>query len=156
VSRALDPVVPPPLAAVLARDPDPAEGFTILILTVSEGWPHLAMTSVGEIVARDERNLALALWPGSSTTRALESSGRATLAAVVAHVSYPIREEAARVADLATPLAGTLARFDAVVQSASADEAPYAVIESGVRFTLKDAAQTLARWREVRDALSTT
>ena len=39
------------------------------------------------------------------------------------------------------------------MEGASADEAPYAVLESGVRFRLKDPPAVLARWAELREAL---
>ncbi|MBS1887650.1 MAG: pyridoxamine 5'-phosphate oxidase family protein [Actinobacteria bacterium] len=153
MSRALAPVVPPELAAMLARDPAESEGFTLLLLSVADGWPHQAMLSVGEVVALDERRLALALWPTSTSAAAVEAAGRATLTAVVGPTSYALRLRARRLTDLETPLAGTLACFAAEVDAVSADEAPYAELESGVRFRLHDPEPTFARWREVRSAL---
>jgi hypothetical protein len=58
-----------------------------------------------------------------------------------------------RLDDISTPLAGTLACFHAQVAAARSDEAPYAVIESGIRFRLRDEAAVVARWREQRAAL---
>jgi hypothetical protein len=153
VSRALDPVVPPPLREALAAEPDPAAGFTVLVLGVVDGWAHQAMVSVGELVALDERRLVLALWPASTMARALSETGRATFSAVVGATSYAVRADVHRRADVRTPLAGTLACFEARVHSATAGEAPYATLRSGVRFTLNDPEETLARWREVRAAL---
>src|SRR5437879_1823536 len=47
------------------RDPAGRVGFTILLLTTSgEGWPQVAMLSVGEVLAVDERRVRLALWAG--------------------------------------------------------------------------------------------
>ncbi|MBS1878954.1 MAG: pyridoxamine 5'-phosphate oxidase family protein [Actinobacteria bacterium] len=154
MSRALAPAVPPALAAVLARDPAESEGFTLLLLSVADGWPHQAMISVGEVVALDERRLALALWPTSTSAGAVAASGRATLTAVVGPTSYALRLRMRRLADLETPLGGTLACFEAEVSAASADQAPYAELESGVRFRLLDREQVLARWRQVRQALA--
>lgn len=157
MSRPLDPVVPAPLAALLDADPaaPEADGFTLLLLTArADGWPHQAMLSVGEVACTGEDRLALAVWPGSSSTANLRERGRATLTAVVDGVSYLLRLEVAEAGALTTPLAGTLARFDARVAAAVADEAPYACLEAGVRFTLNDRDATLPRWREVKGALA--
>lgn len=155
MSRRLDPLVPPALRELLDSDDlAAAEGFTMLLVTATaDGWPHLAMVSVGEVVATGDDSLRLALWPGSTATRNLTPSGRATLAAVLDGTSYSIRLAVTRAGELETPLAGQLARFEARVEGASADEAPYAVLESGVRFRLKDPPSVLARWGELRDAL---
>jgi hypothetical protein len=155
VSRPLDPVVPAALRALLDSDDlASAEGFTMLLVTVSEDrWPHLAMLSVGEVVADGDESLRLALWPGSTATRNLTPGGHATLAAVVEGTSYALRLAATRAGEVSTPLAGELARFGARVEGATADEAPYAVLESGVRFRLKDPDETRARWAELRAAL---
>lgn len=157
MSRALDPLVPPPLAALLDADPaDPAvDGFTLLLLTTrADGWPHQAMLSVGEVAWTGPDRLALAVWPGSSSTANLRERGRATLTAVVDGISLLLRLDVAEAGELITPLAGKLARFDARVVAAVADEAPYARLEGGVRFTLNDRDATLPRWREVKGALA--
>ncbi|MBB4661836.1 pyridoxamine 5'-phosphate oxidase family protein [Conexibacter arvalis] len=156
MSRALDPVVPPPLRALLDADPgaEAADGFTLLLLTTrADGWPHQAMLSVGEVACAGDDRLALAVWPSSSSTANLRERGRATLTAVVDGVSYLLRLDVREAGELATPLGGTLARFDARVVAAVADEAPYARLEDGVRFTLNDRDATLTRWREVKEAL---
>jgi hypothetical protein len=44
--------------------------------------------------------------------------------------SYRVRLKVRRAHDVATPLAGKLAGFDAGVEGASADEAPYTVVEA--------------------------
>lgn len=155
MSRALEAIVPPALRDALEREPaGDGSDVTVLVLSVrDDGWPHLAMVGPGELVVVGERQLRLALWPGSTTTACLTASGQATLAAVIGGTSYVVRARTSRVADVETPLAGRLARFDAVVEAAAEDRAPYAVLESGVRFRLNDPAGTLARWRELRAAL---
>ena len=155
MSRQLDPLVPPVLHELLdSEDLPAAEGFTMLLVTVTgEGWPHVAMVSVGEVVAGSDDSLRLALWPGSTAARNLTPSGRAALAAVLDGTSYSLRLAVTRAGEVETPLAGQLARFDARVEGVSADEAPYAVLESGVRFRLKDPPAVLARWAELREAL---
>jgi hypothetical protein len=154
MSRPLDPCVPPGVRAVLDAEPEDHPGLTLLLLTVApDGWPHQAMISVGEVVARSDTELALALWPGSTAARALADGGPATLTLVLTHTAYALRLEARPAGTVETPLAGRLARFAATVVAATADEAPYATLRSGVTFSLKDPDQVLARWREVRQAL---
>lgn len=155
MSRRLDRLVPPALRELLDSDDlAAAEGFTMLLVTVTgDGWPHIAMVSVGEVVATGDESLRLALWPGSTATRNVTPSGNATVAAVVDGTSYSLRLAVTRAGEVETPLAGQLARFEAHVEGASADEAPYAVLESGVRFRLKDPPAVLARWAELREAL---
>jgi hypothetical protein len=156
VSRPLEAVVPGPLRDLLESDDlAAAEGFTMLLVTTTEdGWPHMAMVSVGEVVPAGAPNgLRLALWPGSTATRNITPSGRGLLAAVLDGTSYSLRLALERASEVETPLAGKLARFGARVEGASADAAPYAVLESGVRFRLKDPAEVQARWAELRAAL---
>jgi len=154
MSRQLDPRVPPEVRAILDADLASSVGVTLLLLTISpEGWPHQAMISCGEIAALSDERLALALWPSSTAARALAGGGRATLTLVLPPTAYALRVEVEPAGELETPLAGRLARFSATVAAATADEAPYATIESGVRYSLKDPDQVLARWREVREAL---
>ncbi len=155
MSRQLEPVVPAALRGLLDSDDlAAAEGFTLLLVSVTaDGWPHMAMVSVGEVVVAGDDSLRLALWPGSTATRNLTPSGNATLAAVADGTSYSLRLAVTRAGEVETPLAGQLARFEARVEGASADEAPYAVLESGVQFRLKDPPSVLARWAELRQAL---
>jgi hypothetical protein len=153
MSRMLEPVVPDVLRRKLATDPLAEDGFTILVLSDAAGWPHLAMISAGEIVCAEERELRLALWPSSTACANLVAHGRATLCAVLDGVGYSVRVATRRLGDIRTPLAGTLACFQAHVEAVAADEAPYAVLESGVRFRLVDPSATLERWREVRAVL---
>src|SRR5713101_2082608 len=59
------------------------EGLTFLLLTTDEaGWPHMAMLSVGELVATDEHTLRAGLWLQSSTTKNLSRDARGMLAVV--------------------------------------------------------------------------
>jgi hypothetical protein len=157
MSRSIEPVVPAPLCARLTVDPgDPSvDGFTLLLLTPrDDGWPHQAMLSVGEVacVPGDPRRVKLAVWPGSTSTKNLEASRRATLTAIVEGVSYALFLVVENKSELTTEH-GTLTRFDARIEAATADEAPYARLRDGIRFELNDAPATLARWRAVRAAL---
>jgi hypothetical protein len=152
MSRPLDAVVPAPLRALLDADPGDAavDGFTLLLLTTrADGWPHQAMLSVGEVAAAAEDRLTLAVWPGATSTANLRERGRATLTAVVDGVAYALF-----LAVEAAGEVGRLARFEARVEAATADEAPYARLESGIRFALNEREETIARWRATREALA--
>ena len=152
MSKPLPAEVPAALAQAIAADAASAEGFTLLVIGVVEGWPHEAMIGVGEIVTAGD-GILLALWPSSTITRALTESSRCTLAAVVDGTAFSLRLTVERLDDISTPLAGTLACFRGRVAAARADEAPYAILESGIRFRLRDRETVLARWSEQRAAL---
>jgi len=129
-------------------------GLTFLLLSATaDGWPHLAMLSVGEVVAPDDGHLRLALWPASTAAGNLARDGRATLSLVHEGAGYSVRLGMSRGPDLVTPLGGTLARFEAEVQDVLEDVAPYAVLETGVHYRLKDPDAVLVRWRETVAAL---
>lgn len=147
MSTLLEPRVPPALARELAVEDN--EGFTIGLLTVADGgWPHQALISTGEVVALDDVRLRLATWPSSTATRNLLATGRCTLVAVADGQVLSLRLQVAprgTVADLQV--------VDGTVVEARADSAPYAELESGVRFRLRDRDAALARWRATRAAL---
>jgi hypothetical protein len=130
-------------------------GFTLLLLTArDDGWPHLTMLSVGEVIIVTERRLRLAIWPASTAASNLVARQRATLAAVVTPTAWLLRVSVRPLQPIETPLGGRRAAFDADVVEAAADEAPYAVLDSGVHFRLNDETETLPRWAEVRRALA--
>lgn len=151
MSTLLDRRVPPALREVLDRDDD--EGFTVALLTVSEeAFAHQALISVGEIVVLDEEHVRLATWPSSTTTRNMARTGRCTLTAVVDGVAYSVLLALAPHGELALP-GSSLTVVDGRVVEASADTAPYAVLESGIRFRLTDPASVLDRWATTRGLL---
>jgi hypothetical protein len=130
------------------------DGFTMLLATLREdGWSHLTMVSVGEVVVVDDMTLRVAVWPGSTSAANIAATGRVTVAAVIPPTSYLVRVRTRPLGMLETELAGRVAAFEATVAAAAADEAPYAVLESGVRYRLRDPESVLRRWAEVRRAL---
>lgn len=155
MSRQLDAVVPEPLRRALEAEPaTDDDGLTILVLSSAGEWPHLAMVSRGELICAGDRRLLLALWPTSTACANLSQLGRATLCAVLGGVAYSLRVKCRRLTDISTPLAGTLACFGLEVDSVFGDQAPYAVLESGIRFRLLDPRATVPRWVEVRTELA--
>jgi len=128
-------------------------GLTLELITLgADGWPRVALLSVGEVLATGKDSLRLALWPGSRSTANLERSARALLAFVHDGAAHRVRLEARRAADL---LVGTNARavFDASVVSVARDEVPYARLRAGITHELVDPEDTLARWRATVAAL---
>lgn len=147
-------VLPAPLRAALEDDVDRDVGFTVLLITTSEAaWPRVSMVGVAELSVNSPERLLLALWPSSTAAANIGHSGRATLAAVVAGVSYVVHARARPLADITPGRSGRLACFALQVVAATADEAPYAVLETGVRFRLREPDDAIARWRELRAAL---
>src|SRR5579859_8115108 len=73
------------------------EGRTFLLLTVDEaGWPHMAMLSVGELVAMDSHTLRSALWLHSSTSKNLIHNGQAMMTMIADGNGYHVRLAAHR------------------------------------------------------------
>jgi len=146
------PELPGELAALLdGSDLDRRVGLTIELLTVDpEGWPGVALLSVGEVVALDGSTLRLALWPGTRTTANLTRSGQGVLALVHDGAAYTLRLMTRRGGDLADP---ERAVFDGRLASARRDEVPYARLRSGITFDLPDADTVVARWRSTVEKL---
>ena len=91
MSRELEPAIPDPVRRCLQDEPERQVGLTILVLSELEGgWSHLAMVSVGELVAAADGRLALALWPTSTCAANLARTGRVTLAVVADGRHLPV------------------------------------------------------------------
>ncbi|GAA4738157.1 hypothetical protein GCM10023350_22830 [Nocardioides endophyticus] len=154
MSEELEPRVPGPVREAIAADAPLAEGLTLLLLTVrDDGWPHLAMLSVGEVVARDDTSLGLLLWPDSTATRNLLARGRGTLCAVVDGASWMLRLTVAEEPPVSSEH-GTFRRFAATVVATLVDRAPYAELTSGVTFRLHDPDAVLPRWAATRQLIA--
>ena len=139
--------LPEPLLEILdGRDLGHKVGFTVELLTIDEaGWPRVALLSVGEVLATDERVLHLALWPATTSTAALTRAGRATLACVLDGTAYSIHATATRERDLRV---GSMehAHFRCDVAEVLSDTVGYARLTSGITFELKDSDAVVARW----------
>ncbi len=130
------------------------EGLTFLLLTNDEeGWPQVAMLSVGELVAVDARTIRAGLWLHSGTSKNLTRSGKATLVLIADGNGYYVRLGARRGADLDLGAEGRLAYFVLEVQDVQEDSADYARLTSGVTFKLRDPQQVVPRWQHTVDAL---
>ena len=153
MTQALETVVPDQLRRKLQEQLDAPDAFTILVISDDGSWPHIAMVSRGEVVYGGERELGIALWPESTPCRNLTDRGRAILAFVLEGTAYTLRIETVRLTDLSPAAGPRLACFRARVEGVTADRPPYAVLESGVQFSLVDPGATVPRWRAARTSL---
>ena len=141
------------VALLDGTDLEAAVGLALELITVdADGWPRVALLSVGEVVAVGDRALALALWPGSRTTANLERSGGALLALVAGGAAHRVALEARRATDVLVR-GEPRAVFHATVLSAARDEVPYARLQSGITYELAEPTETLGRWRATVAAL---
>jgi hypothetical protein len=129
-------------------------GLTFLLLTTDEsGWPHVAMLSVGELVAIDPRTLRAALWLHSSTSTNLTRTEQGLLSLVADGRAYSVRVTAIRGPDLELGQHGQLAQFTLEVQQVVEDAADYAELVSGVTFRLLQPEAVIPRWERTVAAL---
>jgi hypothetical protein len=128
-------------------------GDTYLLLTTSEaGWPHVAMLSVGEVLAVDRAALRLGLWPGTRSTGNLSRSGLGVLMAVRPPATYYVRLRVAALGEV--PVEDRrLAVFGAAVEDVLEDVVDYARVTRGIRFDLADPPRVLAHWTAAIEAM---
>jgi hypothetical protein len=130
------------------------EGLTFLLVTTDDsGWPHVAMLSVGELVAPDPSTLRAALWLHSTATKNLSRDGRGLLTIVANGNGYYVRLAARRGADLDLGTEGRLAYFVLQIEDILEDSTDYATLTSGVTFRLHQPEQVVPRWQHTLDAL---
>jgi hypothetical protein len=155
VPRSLGSQLPAELQSLFdGRDLARKVGETFLLLTTDDdGWPHMAMLSVGELLLVNANELQAALWLHSTATKNLERTGRGLLTVVADGAGYYIRLSARREDDLDVGSDGRLARFDLTVEDVQEDRVEYARLTSGVRFELPDPESVVSRWRHTLEAL---
>ncbi|HVO94296.1 MAG TPA: hypothetical protein VMT22_15710 [Terriglobales bacterium] len=110
------------------------EGKIIPIFTLDEsGWPHPALLSYYEIVARDASNLDLAVWKDSSTANNLRRAGKVTLMITDKEINYYLK---GAVSQLQSEMAGIpqVSRFRVALQEVLEDQEPNAQITSGLTY----------------------
>lgn len=128
------------------------EGRTFLLVTSGPDWPHVAMLSVGEVLATNDREIRIALWPGTTSTANLTASGRAVLMAIVDDAVHFVRLACRRGADLELSQ-GKRAFVIASVADVLEDRVTYAQMTSALAFRLVDREATIPRWEETIAAL---
>ena len=140
------------------RDLEERADKVILISTVDEqGWPHPAMLSYFEVIAKDRRTLRLATYTNSNTTQNMRRTGRATLSIIEEHTAYYVKGIVTELRRemLCTPHNSKLSM---VVEQVLADEVdeefePGAYVASGVTYRNPNRGAQLAQARAVLSEL---
>jgi hypothetical protein len=111
------------------------EGKIIPIFTLDEqGWPHPALLSYYEIVAKNPSTLDMALWKDSSTAKNLRRRGKVTLMITDRGINYYLKGS---VKELEAEMAGApqVSRFRVATEELLEDQEPNAEITSGPTYS---------------------
>jgi hypothetical protein len=154
MSRFIADHLPGPLLARLSRDAAFAEAnHAIVMCTIDEhGWPHPAMLSSLEVVARDASNIRLGTHVSSRSTRNLKVNGILTLVVADQRAVYYVKGDVILLAASlrASPdNAKFNLRVDSVLED-TPDATERATIISGIQVTREfEAARATAVLREL-------
>jgi hypothetical protein len=110
------------------------EGKIIPIFAIDEsGWPHPALLSYYEVVAKDSTTLDIALWKNSSTARHLRQNGKITVLITDQGINYYLKGS---VEELQTEIPGMplQSRFRITTEQLLEDQEPNAEITSGLTY----------------------
>ena len=110
------------------------EGKIIPVFTLDEsGWPHPALLSYYEIVAKNASTLEMAIWKDSSTANNLRGVGKISLMIIDDGVNFYIK---GRVKELEKEMSGApqVSRFQISVEQLLEDQEPNAHITSGMTY----------------------
>ncbi|WP_436951042.1 pyridoxamine 5'-phosphate oxidase family protein [Staphylococcus shinii] len=124
----------------------------ILQSITSEGYPHSAMVSVGEVIALDSEHLRIALWPQTQTTLSLAKKGKANLVIIYNNMVNYLELD---ITVLPSPDNEIYerTRLEATIKSIRQDIAKYADITSGITVEMHEPKQVLKRWNVVLNEL---
>lgn len=110
------------------------EGKIIPIFTLDEsGWPHPALLSYYEVVAKNSNTLDIALWKNSSTARNLRQTNKVTFLLTDKGVNYYLK---GTVKELQREIPGIplQSRFRVTAEELLEDQEPNAEITSGLTY----------------------
>ena len=111
------------------------EGKIIPIFTLDErGWPHPALLSYYEVVAKDTSRLDMAIWKDSSTANNLRRTGKISLMVTDSGVNFYIK---GAVRELENEMidAPQVSRFEITVEQLLEDQEPNAHITGGMTYS---------------------
>ena len=117
----------------------------------SDGWPHAALLSAGDMVVMPVGRIRFALFPQSTVTSNLEREGRLTISLSLDGGICELRLRARRLAHSAPDV--PLAFFEAEIETVRQHVAPYATVAGGITFLLHDPQAVLPRWQRQIAAL---
>ena len=101
---------------------------------MNSGWPHPALLSYYEVVAKNSTTLDIALWKNSSTARNLRQTNKITLLITDKGVNYYLKGS---VKELQTEMTGyaVQSRFRITTEQLLEDQEPNAEITSGLTYS---------------------
>jgi hypothetical protein len=117
----------------------------------SDGWPHAALLSAGDMVTMPSGRIRFAIFPQSTMASNLEREGRLTIALSLEGGICEMKLRCRRLAYSSSDV--PLAFFEAEVESIRQHVAPYADVTGGVTFALHDPKAVLPRWQRQIAAL---
>jgi len=126
----------------------------ILISTVDEkGWPHPAVLSYLEVVAKDRRNIRLATYKHSGTTNNMRRRGKATLSIIDERLVYYVKGSVEELSEEMT-CAPHNAKLNMRVEQVLADQANKqleagAYVASGVMYKNSNLAAEILVGKEI-------
>ncbi|SDA16355.1 hypothetical protein SAMN05216315_107102 [Nitrosospira sp. Nsp18] len=111
----------------------------------SDGWPHVALLSAGEILVLPDGHIRLIIFPSAGTATNMAHDGRSTLTMPLDRGMCEIRMKMRKLGE--SKAAGVaLAIFEGQVQRIHKHLSRYADVESGLTFSLHEPEAVLARW----------
>ncbi len=113
----------------------PHESKIIPIFTLDDlGWPHPALLSYFEVVAKNSSTVDLALWKDSSTANNLRRLSKVTLMITDKGLNYYLKGS---VKELEAEMSGApqVSRFRIVTEQLLEDQEPNAEITSGLTYS---------------------
>lgn len=111
------------------------EGKILPLCTVDErGWPHPALLSYYEVVAKNHTTIDMALWKGSSTAQHLRRSGKITLIITDKGINYYLKGSVKELQPEMTD-APVVSHFRITTEELVEDQEPNAVITSGPTYS---------------------
>jgi hypothetical protein len=110
------------------------EGKIIPICTIDEaGWPHPALLSYYEVVAKNSSTLDMAVWKNSSTAINLRNAGKVTFILSDHRVNYYLKGRA-RELEFEMTGAAPVSRFRVVLEQVIEDQEANAEITTGLTY----------------------
>lgn len=110
-------------------------GKVIVLVTVDDkGWPHPAMLSYYEVVAKDRSRIDLAIGKMSTTAKNLRRTGKITLLITDNGTNYYLKGNAREIRDSMEGVS-FMSLFRAEMEQLLEDQEPDAAITSGITFS---------------------
>lgn len=141
------------LKRLSGQDVKAHEGKIIPIFTLDEsGWPHPALLSYYEVVAKNYTTIDIALWKNSSTARNLRQTNKVTFLITDRGVNYYLKGS---VKELQTEIPGIplQSRFRVTAEQLLEDQEPNAEITSGLTYSRRTERATTDHTVEVFNRL---